>query len=134
MSTYRQFRTSDNLETNGIWIDYGTAGRFRIARAGGANKRFTKKLQRLAKPFRKAIQAESMDDELADRLMMQAFCECVLIGWEGVTGPDGNPLPYSAEAAAKLFEDLPDLYLDLRQQAQNGALFREALLEADAGN
>ena len=35
MSFYKQFGTSEDLEVNGIWLDYGDAGRIKIAREIG---------------------------------------------------------------------------------------------------
>lgn len=134
MSTYRTFKTDSNLETNGITIDYGPAGKFRVARAGGGNKRFNKKFSQVTKPHRRAIAAGAMDDDMAEGLMMDAFIESSLLGWEGVTGEDGQPLEFTKANAKKLFQDLPDLFRELLNDAQNVALFRRSLLEADAGN
>jgi hypothetical protein len=134
MSTYRTFKTDPGLETSGITIDYGSAGKFRIARAGGSNKRFNKKFAQLTRPHRRAIAAQAMDDDLADGLMMDAFIESSLLGWEGVTGEDGQALEFTKDNARKLFRDLPDLFRDLLNEAQNIALFRRSLLETEAGN
>jgi hypothetical protein len=60
--------------------------------------------------------------------------ETVLLGWESVTGPDGKPLEFSKENAVKLFTDLPDLFKDIRETAEDMTLFKLELDEADAGN
>ncbi len=132
--TYGTFKTDSEMESKGIIIDYGEAGKFQIARAGGANKAFNRAIQKLSKPYRRAIQANRMDEEVAEQLLLKAFCKTCLLGWENVTGPDGEPLEYSMENAQKLLVDLPDLWDDLRTDAQNAELYRQETREADSGN
>lgn len=134
MSIYSAFETDASLETGGVWIDYGPDGRFRVARAGGANKNFTKKFQRLMKPHRRAIQAEALQDEAAMSIMVEVFVDTVLLGWERVTDREGKNLAYSKTAAKKLFADLPELFQDLMTQSQNYAVFLQEIAEVDAGN
>lgn len=139
MNLYKLFKTDENLETDGIFIEYGETDdgkpvRIRIARAGGKNTAFTKALEKATRPHRKAIQSGSMDNATADRLYRDVFADTVVLGWENVTGPDGKPLEFNKENVLKLFQDLPDLFQDLREQAANAALFREAVLEEDLGN
>ncbi|MDX9698647.1 MAG: hypothetical protein RBT55_03655 [Rhodocyclaceae bacterium] len=139
MSLYKLFKTDQNLETDGIFIEYGNASngapvRIKIARAGGSNKGFSKALEKATRPYRKAIQSGLLDNATADRLYKDVFADTVVLGWENVEGPDGKALPFNRENVLKLFEDLPDLFADLREQASNVALFREEVLEADLGN
>lgn len=139
MNLYNLFKTDENLETDGIWIEYGETVdgqpiRIRIARAGGKNKAFTKALEKATRPHRKAIQTGSLDNATADKLYREVFVDTVVLGWENVTDAAGNPLEFNRENALKLFIDLPDLFQDLREQAANAALFREELLEEDLGN
>lgn len=132
--TYAAFKNNETLETKGIILDLGEAGKFRIARAGGANQSFNKTVARLTKPIRRAIQTETIDQKTADKVMVDAYVESVLLGWEGVTGPDGQPLEYNKENATKLFTDLPDLFQEIMLMASRATLFREDVKEADAGN
>ena len=41
-SIYDMFKTNEKSEKEGIIIDYGTGGNFRIARIGGANSAFSR--------------------------------------------------------------------------------------------
>jgi hypothetical protein len=139
MSLYKLFKTNENLEADGIWIEYGTNEkgepiRVKIARAGGHNVGFSKALEKATRPYRKAIQTGMLDNKTADRLYKEVFAEHVVLDWLNVDGPDGEPLAFSKDNALKLFEDLPDLFADLREQASNVALFRDELREADLGN
>jgi hypothetical protein len=144
---YAQFKTDENLETKGIVLDYGDF-RVTIARAGGANKRFERVLDAKAKPFRRALQTETMDPGKADAIMQETFAEAVILNWEtrsidgpnavwnvGIENPDGGELlPFNKENVLATFKLLPDLYKDIQEQAQKSALFRQSIRETEAKN
>jgi len=139
MSNLRKlFGTSKSLETEGIWIEYGGSSdapiRIRVARAGGANKNFSKTFERLSRPYQRAFQTKTIDPELAERLLAEVYATAVVLEWQNVTDDEGKAIPLSKETALKLFLELPDLFADLREQASNMALFREEILEEELGN
>lgn len=139
MSLYKQFKADPNLEKDGIVLQYadnskGEPIEFRIARAGGGNAAFTKRLEVLTKPYRRQIQTETIERAQVDKLIRQAYAETVVLGWKNVEDEAGNPLPFTVENCVKLFTDLPDLFADIQEQAQKAVLFRAELREADAGN
>ena len=136
---YKLFKTNENLETDGIFIEYGYAAndkpiRIRIARAGGRNTAFAKALEKETRPHRKALQTGLLDNKTADALYRKVFAETVVKGWENVTDAQGNTLEFSPANALKLFNDLPELFDDLREQASMVSLFREEVLEDSLGN
>ncbi len=154
MGLKNQFASDKTLESKGIIIDYGDA-RIRIARAGGANKKFAKALDRKTKPFRRAIQAGVLDNDRSNKLLMEVYAKTVVLDWETNTGTDSDPvwtngidpedagvdpveegglIQVNEENILKVFLNLPDLFFDLQQQAQAGTLFRAELDEAAAGN
>jgi hypothetical protein len=124
-NVYEAFETSKKLEQDGIVLDYGSF-KFTIARAGGANRKFANLLDRKLRPHRRAIQAGVFDDETAQRLLAESYAEAVVLGWEGVTDRDGNPLPFNRENCVRLLTDLPSLFEDVREQAQNASNFLAA--------
>ena len=134
MSLYKLFKTNENLETDGIWLEYGQTAdgkpiRIKIARAGGHNVAFSKALEKATRPYKKAIQTGMLDNKTAE-----VFAETVVLDWINVEGPDGQPMYFNNENVLKLFEDLPDLFVDLREQSANVALFRDEVRETDLGN
>lgn len=138
-SLYSQFKADPKLESEGIYLEYGVNSKkepiqIRIARAGGANTRYAKRLEIITKPYRRQIQTESIDRDQLTALLKQAYAETVVLGWTGVEDEDGNDLPFNVANCRKLFDDLPDLFQDVMEQAQKSALFRAELKEADAGN
>lgn len=141
MSLYKTFKTSGDLEKTGIYLQYGFVDddperpiRILIARAGGSNTKFARILEAKTKPYRRAIQTETMDPKMADNIFREVYAESVVLGWDNVSDVDGVALPFSKENVVKVFTDLPDLYADVREQANKAALFREAVLEEDAKN
>lgn len=139
MSLYTKFETDRSLEKSGIILDYGPNSKgknieIRIARAGGSNESYLKKLEAKAKPHRRQIQHETMERAQIEKMIREVYAESVVLGWEGVEDRDGNEMLFSKENCMKLFDDLPDLYADIQEQAQSAALFRTTVREADAKN
>lgn len=148
MGMYEQFETDSNLETSGIWIDYGDF-RVQIARAGGANKRYLSYAEAKTKPFRRAIQAGTMPEERSRALLYDIYAKTVVLDWQVNDGEDkdgntkwkkgihkkgGGLLEVTPENIALTFKNLPSLFMDLQQAAESHALFRKEEMEADAKN
>ena len=139
MNLYNAFATDQNAEINGVVLDYGTNSngqpiQIRIARAGGSNQKFAKVLEQKLRPYKRMIANDTMEPKLAEKLLIEAFSEAVVLSWSGVQDRNGNDLAFSKENAIKLFTDLPDLFADVQQQSQKAALFRADIREAEAGN
>lgn len=138
-SLYKQFETNKDLEIDGISLEYGTNSKgqsihIKIARAGGSNTKFAKVLEFKFRPYKRALANDQMDQGVAEKLMINAYAEAVILGWSGVEDKEGNELPFSVEAAIKLFTDLPDLFKDVQEQSQKAGLFRADIREVEAKN
>ncbi len=139
MSFYKQFETDRVVEKTGIVLDYGVNSKkqpfqIRIARAGGANERYSKLLELRTKPYRRQIQNETLDNAVAEKITKEVYAQTVVLGWNGVEDRDGNDMPFTQENCVKLFTDLPDLWSDVQSQSTRASLFRAEILEADAKN
>lgn len=134
MSIYKKFQTNSKHETEGVILDYGDGTKIRIARAGGANKDYVTALEKLTRKHRRQIQLDVLPSDVSIRLVHELYADTVVLGWEGVTDPEGNPIEFSRENCLKLFQDLPDLFKDILAEANNLALFRAEILEADSKN
>lgn len=139
MNLYNTFETNKDLEKDGILLDYGFNSKnepvqIRIARAGGSNVRFAKTLEQRMRPYKRAIANDTMDNKVAEKLLMEAYADAVILGWEGVEDRDGQPLEFTRDNVLKVLQDLPDLFVDIQQQSQKVALFRADLREEEAGN
>lgn len=147
MGLRKLFKTDHRIETEGVILDYGET-RIRVARAGGANKRYIKALDKATKPFRRAIATGAFSDDRATAILREVYAKTIVLNWEvkrgeqWLTGIDPEDLgkegaelqPVTPENVAMVFENLPDLFTDVRQQAESMTLFRSELDEAAAGN
>ena len=133
-SIYEQFDTNREVETKGIELDFGEAGVFTIARAGGANKRYAKVMKQMASPYKRQMEHDLMSPESVDDLLIDVFVESVMIGWKGVKDREGKDLKYSKKVCTELFHELPELFAVVRNESSKAANFRHQDLEGDAKN
>lgn len=147
MSLSKLFQTDAELEKQGIFLEYGDT-RIRVARAGGGNTAYQKRLESVTRPYRRAIQTETLPVDQANGLVMKVFAETVVLGWETKVGdewkpgmdpidlglPPGDLLPMSQERVLEVFTRLPDLFKDVQEQAGKAALFLTDVREHDAKN
>lgn len=136
------FETDTVVERDGIWIDYAPGVEVRIARAGGSNKHFAKTMQRLAKPHRRAIQTESVDEEVLKELFIKAYAAAIIVDWKGftkdlITCDDADadtPLDFNKENVEAVLRAQPNLFQDIQKAADTISYFRAEINEADSGN
>jgi len=139
MSLYTNFKTDPKLEKDGIVLQYGENSEGKpieitIARAGGSNQNYLRRMEVKAKPFRRQIQNDTMDRKAMEAIIREVYAETIVIGWTGVEDQDGNPMACTKENVVKLFNDLPDLFGDIQEQAQRSSLFRAYVREDDSKN
>lgn len=139
MSLFKQFGTDTKAENDGVWIEMGlnedgSEIGFLIARASKSNKRYTKALEKATKPHRTAMATETLEEKVAAKLMLDVFCEAVLLGWRNVRDRDDKEIAHNKANAIQLMQDLPELYERLSEESKKLSLFREKELEADAKN
>lgn len=142
MGMYDVFETDEDLETSGIWLDYGDF-RVRIASAGQGNKKYVKYAEKALKPVRKAMQAGALSNERSIAIMSDIYAKTIVLDWEtmkdgklvkGIEARDGKVMPVNYENVRQVFIDLPNLFIDIQEQANSIANFRKAELEEDAKN
>lgn len=133
MSAYNMFKTDPEMEKGGVTIDYGDF-KFKIARAGGHNTAFLRAMEREAKPYRRAIQNESITVDIAEEILRKVYADTVILGWEGMKDEQGKDLPFTKENCLKVLRDLPDLFNDLKEMATKLSLFRAEVRETEAKN
>lgn len=142
MGMYDVFETDADLENTGIWLDYGDF-RIRIASAGQGNKSYVKYAEKALKPVRKAMQAGALSNERAQSIMSDIYAKTIVKAWEingddgwqsGIESREGEILPVNYDTVRQVFNDLPNLFLDIQEQASSISNFRKAELEEEAGN
>lgn len=140
MSIFEQFGTDAAKENDGVKVPAGTLNKdgteptFIVSRMSKSNKRYSKELDRVSKPYRRMIDSGQMPAATSEKLMLEVFCSTVLLGWENVQDTEGKQIPYSKEKAIEIMTKLPDLYLFLQTEANSAARFREEVKEDEAKN
>jgi len=152
MGLKRSFKTDNILEVKGIIIEHDDV-RIRVARAGGANKAFTKALANATRPHQRAVKVGAMSEKKSNEILMKVYANTIVLAWEKNTGtetepvwssgidpedtgakPGGDLLPVTEENIIKVFTELPELFIDLVSQTQNSSLFLAELSEDLAKN
>lgn len=140
MDLYSMFETEESLEKKGVTIEYGEAGSFQVARAGGANSKYAKSAESVMRPFRRLIEQELLPDDKAKTLLYTIFAESIVLAWEGVRakpakkGERGELIPFTIENCVQLFMNLPELFADIQSFASAGKNFKADDVEGDAKN
>jgi len=136
------FETDSAVEREGIWVAYAPGVEVRIARAGGSNKHFTKTMQRLAKPHRRAIQTESVDEVVLRDLFIKAYAQAIIVDWKGftkdlITSDDADAetvLDFNTTNVEAVLRAQPNLFDDIQKAADTISYFRAEINEVDSGN
>lgn len=146
-SAFDIFASNPKTEAEGVWQDFGSF-RIRIARAGGGNRRFARVMEAKVKPYLRAVKTETLDPEIANRILLETYVQCVITGWECNTAADGEPdkwepvvevergvfEPYSEDAVKKALIALPNMFDDIKAQAGGFATFKDEVRAANVGN
>jgi hypothetical protein len=139
MSLYAAYKTDSSRENQGARIVKGsnadgTEIAFLVGRAGKSNTAYKLASERAFKSHRAAIKGGNLPEAVAENLLLDLFCGHVLKGWENVYAEDGSPLTFNEINAKKLMTDLPDLYQELSEAANEMANFLDSNREASAKN
>lgn len=138
----KMFETDKKVEREGVIVEYAPGVEIKVARAGGANKKFAKVMQRLARPHRKAIQTDSINEDLLLGLFITAYAQTIILDWKGITkdlithddADAETELEFNAENIEAVLHAQPNLFQDIQRTADNIALFRADILEEDSKN
>jgi len=144
MSLYGDFKTDEDLERAGVLIQYGETTRIRLARSGGANKKFKKVLESVSKNYRRQIDTNTLGTDKQLELLGEAMARSTIMSWEtlvedewviGIEKPEGEGvLAVTPENIMQTFKNLPDLLTQLSEDSGKAAIYQAAELEEDAKN
>jgi hypothetical protein len=141
LDIYKLFGTDQGLEQDGIILNYSDVFWLRVSRAGGSNERYKRILTEKTRPYRRAIQTETILPDMAAKIMREAAAEGLVLAWGSkkfgdglMPAPDGTPMEFTVENVVKFFEALPDIFADVQEQTGKAGLFRLTEIEDDAKN
>lgn len=132
---YDQFATDRRAETEGIRLPYGEAGWLQIARAGGSNTAFMRRAEEYQRKYQRKIDQSIMPHDVAREALIEIFADTVILDGE-LRNREGEmvPLRGNRDAIIKFMTELPDLFLDVKEQAEGLGAFREIMTEEGAKN
>lgn len=118
------FQTDADRSVDGVWCPVDDDTKIKVARLG--NKRYQRVLQREMTPYKRLIDKGTVSDDVADKILVTAMAEAILLDWEGMT-KHGEPFPYSKQNAVDLLLDpnLKDFRDFVTELSQDIELFRQ---------
>jgi len=108
----------------GIWLHFPNGRKINILRAGGSNYAYQRALSAATRPLQRQILRGTLDTEQFNQLLLDVYLKSVVIGWEGVKDSAGHEIPYSKAAAKAFFERFPEIFDEVRDQAEKLANFQ----------
>ena len=108
---YKKFETDNDKESNGIWFNIDTDGDdekapgFLLGHYYRTNPKFKKVV---LDSVRENRGKNGSNDRTKENIIN--FVKAVVFDWRNVSDRDGNPIPFSKDAAIKLLTELPLLY------------------------
>ena len=124
MDLKKNYLTDKVAEVEGLNKDFGDGCFIKIARIG--NSEYKKYFQKITKPYQKAIRRGVLSDEIADKLLIDAMANKIVLGWSGMT-EDDKPVEYSVENCIRILTT----YTDLKDQIQEIANEMESFKAED---
>lgn len=131
MAKLNKFATNLTLAQEGTEIDLGDGLIVRIAKANNAN--YSKYMKQVLKPYERQLRqkAGGLDDQIFERLYVEAIAETVWLGWRGLEDDNGVEIPYTKEKCIEILKDpqydeLKKLILGL---AEESAVFAKEAVE-----
>jgi hypothetical protein len=123
------FRTDEDKQTTGVWIDFGGGASFKLASL--ENPIFLEEFRKATKPYTD-LGREVPADEQED-IMLRLVASHIILDWKGVFDGD-DELPYSFDNAHKLVTEIKWVRDRILMEAKNIANFKADQREATSGN
>lgn len=129
-----QIQNNPELETNGVWENYGGGLKVKIARMN--NPKYEEYLRELSKPHMRRLRSGNLENDIIEEITKKAVARYVLIGWEGMLDENDNDVPYSEQKALEIISDprYKDFYRDIVDMSNDRSLFRTEFLGEQAKN
>jgi hypothetical protein len=123
---FSSFVTDEHLEEDGVWIDYSSGFRVKIARFG--NKKFQAYMRGKSRHELREISTGNIESEAAETMIRDGIAQFVLLGWENLLDDNGKPIQYSVERARELLKT-KDFLREIVELSQQRELFQQAKKE-----
>ena len=137
MGTYDTYKTDKTKEEEGVWQTMADGSRWRIARS--TSDRGSKALRNAQREFKTLLrQCEQRDSDVptsvTDKINLNWVVNGIVTDWEGVTGPDEEPLSFSVENVKQVLIDLPEINLEVLRHSMTLAHYLTNVNQQVAAN
>jgi len=135
MSLYSIYETNPVAEKQGHLVevqDGDSVVGFMVARAGGANRKFSAMLQSEMRPHQNGGGINRVSEDAAQATLVRVMSYTLIKDWDGVTDREGNLVEFSPEECITLLTALPELRDMLYSSAQDISNFAVLEREEDA--
>jgi hypothetical protein len=126
-----KFDIDESKEQGGVWVDISSDSRLLVAALN--NQKQLDYLDRITKPYKRAIKNKTIDKELSDKLYCKSLAKHVLLDWEGMR-EHGKEVPYSKEKALEWLLEYPKFRQMVLEIAQDESLYLKEEQEEDEKN
>lgn len=120
------FKTSADLEKNGVWFDISDTTGFLLRPFRATNPRIKAAMAKYFKPYARQIENDSLDMDKQREININLFMDVCLVDWKGIE-IDGAEVKLDRESGIKLFKSLPELFDTLWKHAQDFKNYKEDL-------
>lgn len=124
---HKHFKTSKDLETNGVEFKIDDVTSFTLRRFNSSNPRTKAAMAVYFKPYARQVELGTLPEEMSQEITIRLFIDICLAAWKGVTDENGKELAFTKENAFALFKDLPDLFETLWKHVNSIDPYREEL-------
>ena len=130
-SNIGDYVTDPNSEADGIKLSFGKGRKITVLRSGATNNKYKVAMRDVFKPYMTTGGLTGLSDDESGGLMKRVYAQSIVIGWEGFTDDDGEPMVYSEDACVALFDAAPEIYDIVRtESAQFSNFVSEEIKEA----
>ena len=134
-SIYDLFGTDPEVERHGQVLPFGKYGEVVIARAGGSNEPFNRRAEEYHRKWQRRIDQGTLPFEEARADMIEIFADTVILGgWLRDQNGEKVELGGNRAAVIKFLTDLPELFLDVKKNAEDFTKWRRVEQEESAKN
>lgn len=131
MDVKQMFGTNKKKEEEGVWVRAGDGAEFKIARAN--NTVAMKMSTELMRPYRHLQRINKVPKDVQEEVGLEVLSQAILLDWKGVKEGDVE-IPFSPEAAKRLFKAYPDFADFVAGYAQEHTVFQDEEAKARQGN
>jgi hypothetical protein len=132
MSIYALYGADEDTAENGKWFKLTKEISVKVRRFKSKKSRKVREV--LESPYKRTNKFGALPEDVADEVGLRHVAEGILCDWKGITSKDGEPIPYSPDAAEKLFQDLPEFKDAVAELSLDLDNYRDEVKDGVSGN